>query len=195
MINSIFGRITSKSSSQITIETGGIEWQVLVSQRTSGRIPPVNESGRVLIYLLHREDQLLLYGFGDERERSIFVELQKVGGIGPKQAFRIVGGMTADEFVNALADDDIESFIRVPGLGRKTAQQILLTLKGKLVLEQETGGKDADLEKALVEMGFERKQVEEVLRRSARNTPEGKPLSEEELLKNAIVSLTTGGAK
>ncbi len=117
----------------------------------------MGQSARVYTYLLHREDSMSLYGFCDPAERSLFLDLQKVDGVGPRGAMRILSGIERKEFVEALDRDDVDALSPGPGIGKKTAQKIILTLKGKLTPADGGSGKSSedDIATALVGMGFD----------------------------------------
>jgi Holliday junction DNA helicase RuvA len=134
-----------------------------------------------------------LYGFAGEERRITFLELLKVEGIGPKGALKIMGGIGQDEFEKALESEDLARLEAVPGLGKKTAQKMILALKGKL-----TSAKAApktpygDLVEALTEMGYDRRAAVEALAGAAAELPPGLPEAEKEklLFKEAIVYLS-----
>ncbi len=207
MINSLTGRISGHSESTLLLQTeAGVEWALMVPASTLqqiGNAEGADEEVRLFTYLHHREDQMSLFAFASEAERSVFLDLLKVGGIGPKQALRILSGMSVESFVKCLDAEDIDNLSRIPGLGRKTAQKILLTLRGKLSLQTEskqeqTGGHD-DIVQALVDMGFDRRRSTAAVKKAAAEvaqSPESKsdPGSEErEIFKKAIVTLSAHG--
>ena len=144
-------------------------------------------------WLYHREDQVKLYGFAELERRETFLELLKVEGIGPKGAIKIMGGIGQEELERALENEDLARLEAVPGLGRKTAQRMILTLKGKL-----TSAKTApetpygDLVEALAGMGYDKRAAAEALTRAETELPAETPASEREklLFKQAIVNLS-----
>jgi Holliday junction DNA helicase RuvA len=161
MFNSLHGEITLKAEERLCLLTGGVEWELVVSRRAAERLPPVGQTARVFTHLLHREDSMRLYGFSDQAERALFLDLQKVDGVGPRGAMKILSGIDREKLAQALDRDDVEELSAVPGIGRKTAQKIILTLKGKLTPAEGTAGKSAeeDITAALVGMGFDRKKA------------------------------------
>lgn len=198
MINSISGIITGKDESSVFIETNGIEWQILMPFNSITKMPKSGEEARVLVYLHHREDVMQLYGFSDKRERSLFFDLLKVGGIGPKQAVRILSGIEVDTFIKQLDENDVDALTRLPGLGKKTAQKIVLTLRGKLSFNEETSssGSHGDIINALTDMGFDRKKAESAVRKAAdelsASSDSGNSADfEKDLFKKAIVMLSS----
>ncbi len=159
MINSLYGRVTGKKDGFLFIKTGGVEWELTVSSFSLDQISPVGEDAKIFVYLHHREDQMKLFGFSTEEERSIFMDLLTVDGIGPKQAIKILSGINPSNFIETLEKDDLENLCRIPGLGRKSAQKILLSLKGKLKVNIEERSEYEDIVNALAEMGFDRKEA------------------------------------
>jgi len=158
MWNSISGRITLKEEERVYLQSGDLEWEIHVSRKSSEALPEVGAVARVYTWLLHREDQMKLHGFSDAAERSLFLDLLKVDGVGPKAAMKILSGIDRTAFAEALEKDDVDALSAVPGVGRKTAQKILLALKGKL---SPAGGGvlpiEEDITAALAGMGYDRK--------------------------------------
>ncbi|HCM28381.1 MAG: Holliday junction DNA helicase RuvA [Treponema sp. GWB1_62_6] len=198
MFNSIRGLVTEKRQDAICVETGGIEWDIAVPATDLKSFPPVGGTARVFIWLYHREDQMRLYGFLDDRRRDTFLELQKVEGIGPKAAAKIMGGISQAELERALDSGDVERLEAVPGLGKKTAQKMVLTLKGKLAVtatRPASVAPHAELVDALVGMGYDRKSSSEIIARCVRELETElaaleKAEAEKLLFKRAIVLLS-----
>ena len=166
MIHSLTGRITGKRAAQLLLSSGPIEWALTASQSTLSALPEVGQECRVYTYLHHREDQFYLVGFADEQEKELFLDLIGVSGIGPKQAVRILSGLSAKLLTEAITQEDILTLSKVPGLGKKTAQKMILALKGTLVDQQQrsSGASESDdLVDALVQMGYDRQQVKRAL--------------------------------
>jgi Holliday junction DNA helicase RuvA len=193
MFNSIQGIITEKCADSIRMETAGLEWDIAVPSTDISALPPAGETGRVFTWLYHREVEMRLFGFADDRRRATFLELLKVEGIGPRGALKIMGGIGQEELEAALDNEDLGRLEAVPGLGKKTAQKMLLALKGKLSFskEAETLGPHAELVTALVEMGYDKRQASQALRRAESELPTGTGSTEreQELFKRAIVLL------
>ncbi len=193
MFNSLTGRISGKRPGQLFLETGGIEWDIAMPESSLSRLPESGSDTRVFIYLHHRDDQMRLFGFATPEERALFLELLKVDGVGARQAIRILSGGTIEQFVARLDAGDIDSLAQFPGIGKKTAQKIVLALRGKLSLQgEEPGGGFSELAEALVEMGFDRKRAAESIARvvdEMQQETSGAP-TEEEILKKAIVRLS-----
>jgi Holliday junction DNA helicase RuvA len=193
MFNSIRGVITEKLSDTLMILTGGVEWDISVPATDLGRFGEPGEEGRVFLWLYHREDQMKLYGFIDEKRRATFLELLKVEGIGPKGALKILGGIGQDELEKALEAGDLARLEAVPGLGKKTAQKMILALKGKLAPARTASAAPyGELAAALADMGYDRRAAAEALARAAARLPPGLEGDEKEklLFKEAIVYLS-----
>jgi Holliday junction DNA helicase RuvA len=196
MFNSIRGTITEKNSDTLFILSGGIEWDIAVPATDLARLPPAGEEGRVFTWLYHREDQMKIFGFSDARRRNTFLELLKVEGIGPRGALKILGGIGQEELEKALENEDIGRLEAVPGLGKKTAQKMILALKGRLVhpaaAVQTPYG---ELAEALAGMGYDRKSAAEALGRADAALERGLSGAEREqrLFKQAILYLSGMG--
>ena len=175
MINAIRGNCLSVSDNSIVVLTdGGVEFFLECSLNTTAAFRALSHEEkthvRILTVMTHREDAMTLYGFFEEKERFCFTELQTVPGIGPKGALKILGGITVDDLVLALDTQDVKKLSKVPGLGAKTAQKLILQLRNVLVFdnseEKEGEGKPSrtsqrfsDLISSFTEMGYDRKSV------------------------------------
>jgi Holliday junction DNA helicase RuvA len=192
--NSIQGTLTGKGATKVFLENQGIEYELEVSFNTASALPELGSKVRLYTYLHHREEVMKLYGFLEEAERRLFLDLLKVEGIGPRQALRILSGTTVGAFLRILESEDVKALTRIPGLGMKTAQKVLLSLKGKISLEEEAlPREERDLQVALVEMGFEPSKASDALRRALKECREeglsGEPL-EREAFRRAIVLMS-----
>ncbi len=195
MFNSIRGTVTYKKNGILRILCSGIEWEFAVSSNTMQVFPEPGLEAKVFVYLLHKEDQMKLFGFPTEEDRSLFLDLLKVNGIGPRQAVKILSGVKSEELVPALESGDIDTLSRIPGVGKKTAQKILLTLQGKLTLSQdESAGTAAEVTEALVDMGFDRKKaalvVDAIIKDMSLRSADVLD-HEQEIMKRAIIQLST----
>jgi Holliday junction DNA helicase RuvA len=195
MFNSLRGIINEKRSDTLCLETGGVEWELSVPSSDLSSLPPVGTEGRVYTWLYHKEDQMRLYGFSGERRRSTFLELLKVEGIGPRGAVKIMGGISQEDLEAALETENLSRLEAVPGLGKKTAQKMLLALKGKLTFAKDTpaaSGPYGELVEALAEMGYDRRAAAEALKKAGEALPEDLSGEEKEqrLFREAIVSLS-----
>ena len=197
MFNSIHGKITEKFEGSVYIQSGGIEWDIAIPSTDIARLPSLGEEGRIFTWLYHREDQMKLYGFSGEERRATFLELIKVEGVGPKGALKIMGGIGQEELEKALEAEDLSRLEAVPGLGKKTAQKMILALKGKLA-KPAPQARYGDLVEALAAMGYERKAASDALVKAEAEiqrefpTDAAGPEKEKLLFKQAIVNLTKG---
>lgn len=200
MFNSLRGIITEKRQDALCVATGGIEWEISVPLLDMEALPPPGQEGRLFVWLYHREDQMRLFGFASEERRNAFLELIKVEGIGPRQAVKILSGIGQEELEAALENEDIARLEAVPGLGKKTAQKMILALKGKLAHPEPAAGTGAiheELVNALADMGYDRRTAAEAVDQAARSvnaeTPGGLSAAEREkrIFKQAIVILSS----
>jgi len=182
MFNSLTGEITFKGDERLCLQVGGVEWELTVSRKAVDRLPAAGQVARVYTHLVHREDAMRLYGFADEAERALFLDLQKVDGVGPRGALKMLSGVDREAFAAALDRDDLDALSAVPGVGKKTAQKIILALKGKLTPVGNGKGRpvEEDITTALVGMGFDRKTARSAVA-AALNALSGRKLSGEEL--------------
>jgi len=195
MFNSIRGIVGGKNSESLFLLTGGLEWEITMPATDMEQLSSSGGECRVFTWLYHRDDQMRLFGFADETRRNTFLELLKVEGIGPKGALKIMGGIGQEELERALEAGDLARLEAVPGLGKKTAQKMLLALKGKLVHAAEispSASPYGDLIEALAEMGYERRAAAGAIDRAEKELPAGlsQPEKEKLLFKNAIVYLS-----
>jgi len=195
MFNSIRGIVGGKNSEALFLLTGGLEWEITMPATDMEQLSSSGGECRVFTWLYHRDDQMRLFGFADETRRNTFLELLKVEGIGPKGALKIMGGIGQEELERALEAGDLARLEAVPGLGKKTAQKMLLALKGKLVhtpADSPASSPYGDLIEALAEMGYERRAAAQAIDRAEKDAPAGLSQAEKEklLFKNAIVYLS-----
>ena len=193
MFNSIQGIITEKQEGSVYILSGGIEWDISMPSTDITRLPPVGEEGRLFTWLYHKEDQMKIFGFAAGERRTTFLELLKVEGIGPKAALKILGGIGQEELEEALETENLARLEAVPGLGKKTAQKMILALKGKLATAKTIPESPyGDLVEALADMGYDRKAATEALALAEKELPSDATGAEKEklLFKQAIVNLS-----
>ena len=132
MITHLTGKLAEKHPPQITIDVNGIGYELEVSMQTFYQLPNIGESIHIHTQLIVREDAHLLFGFAGKAERATFRQLVKVSGIGAKTALGILSAFTADELAAAIAQEDIKRLSAAPGIGKKTAERMILELRGKL---------------------------------------------------------------
>ncbi len=177
MIAHLRGKLLAKHPNQAIVETGGVGYDVTISVPTFSDLP--NAGGEVALHIhTHvREDSLALYGFLRAAEKLLFEKLITVSGIGPKLAITILSGMAADEMVGAIRSNDIARLTRIPGIGRKTAERMVLELRDKLP-QAATGEMAAapamtaveeDVLSALMNLGYQRPAAERALAAVSKN--------------------------
>ena len=195
MYNSIRGTVTAKGDHRLHLENQGVEWALEISMMSLHQLPPVNQEARVFTYLHHKEDIMALYGFASEMERTLFLNLITVSGLGPKGALKILSGISVKDFLLHLEREDLNSLSKLPGLGMKTAQKIILQLKGKLISSEEDGavGPHHEIVDALASMGFDRRKAQKAVGELEKDPeileiPES--AKEQELLRRAIMELS-----
>ncbi len=170
MFNSLNGIITAKFPKQVFIDTNGIEWDLCVPDSNLDMLPPVGSEARVFTWLQHTDQLMTLYGFASADERSLFLDLLKVDGVGPKGAVKIMSSVSSSRLMEILENGDLEMLEKIPGVGKKTAGKMILTLKGKLKLSENAGGTVvrvaaaspyADVVSSLASMGYDKRLVEQ----------------------------------
>jgi Holliday junction DNA helicase RuvA len=132
MIGSVRGRIASKLPPQLTVDVGGIGYELEAPMSTFFLLPAVGEEVRLLTHLVVREDAHILYAFGTEDERRLFRSLIKVSGVGPKIALALLSGINVEAFALCVQNEDIAALTRVPGIGRKTAERLVVEMRDRL---------------------------------------------------------------
>jgi Holliday junction DNA helicase RuvA len=170
MFNSLTGIITGKFPKQVFIDTNGVEWDLCVPDSNLDMLPPVGNEARVFTWLQHTDQLMTLYGFASADERSLFLDLLKVDGVGPRGAVKIMSSVSSSRLTEILENGDLEMLEKIPGVGKKTAGKMILTLKGKLKLSENAGGTVvrvaaaspyADVVSSLASMGYDKRLVEQ----------------------------------
>jgi len=165
MIGRLRGTLLAKQPPQVLVEAGGVGYEVDVPMSTLYALPALGAEVTLLTHLVVREDAQLLYGFATDRERSTFRELLRISGVGPKVALAVLSGLSTDDLARAVAMQDTALLTRVPGVGKKTAERLLLELKGRLadalpgVGSTVAGGASADVMAALVALGYNEREA------------------------------------
>lgn len=174
MIGSLRGKLIDKRPNQVLLEVGGVGYQVQVPLSTFASLGALHAETTLLTYTHVREDTLALYGFLTAREKQCFELLISASGVGPALALKILSGMTLDDLVPAIRKGDLVQLVRIPGVGRKTAERIVVELRDKLVAIDvpETGKPasrsqlEADVVSALVNLGYDGRLVEKALEKA-----------------------------
>jgi len=135
MIASLSGKVQERGVDHAVIECGGVGYRVAASTHTLGKLPPVGKQASVLTHLILRDDGAHLYGFTAAEERELFLGLISVSGVGPKMALAVLSGSTVQDTRLAIASGDVKRFQVVPGIGRKTAERVIVELRERIAGE------------------------------------------------------------
>jgi Holliday junction DNA helicase RuvA len=202
MIGRIRGTLVHKQAPEILVEVGGVGYELQVPMTTLFQLPELGSEVSLVTHFVVREDAQLLYGFVEERDRSLFRQLIKVSGIGPRLALTILSGMDAHSFAHCVQRDDISSLIALPGVGKKTAERLLIEMRDKLQdwlvrVEGAPEGVDeqakvvsmsdvvADAEGALISLGYKPQEAA----RMVASVNDDSVLDSEELIRRALKSM------
>jgi len=132
VIGRLSGTIVEKLPPEILIECAGVGYEVTMPMTSIYGLPEVNEEAIIYTHFVVREDAQLLYGFANKTERKLFRLLIKVNGVGPKLALAVLSAMSADQFVSCVRNDDISGIVKIPGVGKKTAERLLIEMRDRL---------------------------------------------------------------
>ena len=196
MIGQLRGRLAEKRPNQVLVDVGGVGYVVQVPLSTYAALGELHTEVTLLIHTHVREDMLSLYGFLSSREKHFFEMLLSASGVGPSLALKILSGMSVEELVPAIRGSDLGRLTKIPGVGRKTAERIVVELKDKLdavTVEVERpaasspAGVEADVVSALVNLGYEARAAESAVTDARRENGAG---NFEELLRTSLQSLS-----
>jgi holliday junction DNA helicase RuvA len=189
MIGAVRGRITSKTPPQLTVDVGGLGYELEAPMSTFYGLPAVGEEVSLLTHLVVREDAHVLYAFATAEERRLFRSLIKVSGVGPKIALALLSGLSVAAFTRCVQSEDVAALTRVPGVGRKTAERLIVEMRDRLAAPESPGTEAAPAEtgaqgealSALLALGY---RPAEALRLLKAAGPGGG--STEELIRRAL---------
>ena len=192
MIGFVRGKLVVKTPPHLTVDVGGVGYDIEAPMSTFYTLPSVGADVRLLTHLVVREDAHILYGFGTQEERALFRNLLKVSGVGPKIALAILSGVSVEGFAMCVKSQDAASLTKIPGVGRKTAERLLIEMRDRLDALEEAAAKGApamsDQSKpegeawnALVALGYKPAEVTAMLKPFA-----GSGGSTEELIRRAL---------
>jgi Holliday junction DNA helicase RuvA len=194
MIAHLRGKLLAKHPNQAVVETAGVGYDVTISVPTFSDLPALGAEVALHIHTHVREDQIALYGFLRPSEKLLFEKLITVSGIGPKLAITILSGMAADEMVGAIRGNDIARLTRIPGIGRKTAERMVLELRDRLPeagpatpVAPSLNATEEDVLSALLNLGYQRAAAEKALGAVTRN---GKSGSFDAMFRDALAALS-----
>ena len=170
MIGKLTGTLLEKNPPEVLVDCAGVGYEVQVPMGTFYNLPAVGERVSLLTQFIVREDAQLLYGFATAPERAAFRQLIKVSGVGPRMALGILSGMGVDDLAQAITLQEVGRLVKVPGIGKKTAERLLLELKGKLGADigsaphQASSAAQADILQALLALGYSDKDAAAALK-------------------------------
>jgi Holliday junction DNA helicase RuvA len=177
MIGFLRGRLIAKHPPGLVIEVGGVGYEVEAPMSTFYGLPAVGAEVQLYTHLVVREDAHILFGFATERERRLFRELLKVSNVGPKLALALLSGMTVENFLLCIETQDVDALVRIPGVGRKTAERLLIEMKDRIkslgalpgvttvpaALEAPSGAQ-AEAYSALIALGYKPAEVTRLMK-------------------------------
>ncbi len=198
MIGRIRGTLVDKKPPEIQIDVAGICYEVQVPMSTLYQLPELGKELTLHTHFVVREDAQLLYGFFEEQDKSMFRSLIKINGVGPKMALGILSSMQANEFVRAVRSNDINAMVKMPGIGKKTAERLLIEMRDRLKDwddDTEAGSTQApvsasitnDAETALVSLGYKPQQAAHAIAAVLKANPE--ITGSEELIRRSLKSM------
>ena len=199
MIAYLSGKLKEKEANTAIIDVGGVGYQATISQSTYYELGEIDSDISLRIYTYVREDTLQLFGFITMRERGLFLKLITVSGIGPKLAITMLSGMGADEIIGSIQTDNLVNLTSIPGIGKKTAERLVIELRDKLD-EIATDGKGAasaamasnsgsggqiydDALSALINLGYQQNDAAKALKKAAQ---EGTEMNVQKLLRRGL---------
>ena len=189
MIGKLTGTLADKNPPQVLVDCHGVGYEVDVPMSTFYNLPHTGEQVSLLTHFVVREDAQILYGFGTAGERETFRQLIKISGVGPRTALSVLSGMSVAEIAQAVTAQDAGRLVKVPGIGKKTAERLLLELKGKLgadlggAMGAPRSDAQADILQALLALGYSDREASAALKA----LPEGVGVSEG--IKSALKAL------
>ena len=195
MIAHLRGKLLGKHPNQAIVETAGVGYDLTISVPTFSDLPDVGAEVALHVHTHVREDAIALYGFARASEKLLFEKLITVSGIGPKLAITILSGMASDEMVGAIRGNDVARLTRIPGIGKKTAERMVLELRDKLpqagpvtvAVASTMSAVEEDVLSALVNLGYQRAAAEKALAVAAKN---GRGGSFDALFREALAALS-----
>jgi Holliday junction DNA helicase RuvA len=205
MIGRIRGTLVHKQPPDILVDVSGVGYEVQVPMTTLFQLPQLGDEVSLVTHFVVREDAQLLYGFIDERDRRLFRQLIKVSGVGPKLALTILSGMDSGSFARCVQRDDISSLVALPGVGKKTAERLLVEMRDKLKdwlgsdevqgslvaggeMRAPAANNVADAEGALIALGYKPQEASRMV--AAVN--DDSVASSEDLIRRALKSVVKG---
>jgi len=204
MIAQLRGTLADKRPNQILVDVGGVGYLVHIPVSTFYALGDLHSNVTLLIHTQVREDAISLYGFLSSREKHLFELLISASGVGPVLALKILSGMSVDDLVPAVRSGDLVRLTRIPGVGRKTAERIVVELRDKLAAMETpeasrapiaAKGAAADVVSALLNLGYEQHTAEQAVEHAGKNGASTLPESFETLLRAALQELSAPAQK
>jgi len=173
LIGRLTGKLVGKHPPQVLVDVGGVAYELDVPMSTFYGLPATGDAVTLFTHLSVKEDSHTLYGFATLEERSAFRQLIRISGIGPRTALAVLSGLSVSELAQAVSLQDVTRLTKVPGIGKKTSERLLLELKGKLGMLGATAGveKASDVLNALLALGYSEKEALAATRDLAPGTP------------------------
>jgi Holliday junction DNA helicase RuvA len=196
MIGLLRGRLLEKRPNQVILDVGGVGYLVAVPLSTFAALGELHAEVTLLIHTHVREDALALYGFLSQREKHLFELFLGASGVGPSLALKILSGMNVDELVPAIRTGDLSRLTRIPGVGRKTAERMVVELKDKLEnvaaevakpVTASIAGAEADVKSALINLGYDERAADAAVAEAKRKAGTA---NFEKLLREALATLS-----
>ena len=178
MIGRIAGRLIEKHPPQVLVECGGVAYEIDVPMSTFYNLPRTGDEVTLLTHLVVREDAHLLFGFLTTAERGAFRQLLKISGVGPKVALAVLSGLSVDDLAAAVASQDAARLTKVPGIGKKTAERLVLELRDKIAFaptpvsaDGNAGAARADVVNALLALGYNEREAQAAVKQLPADVP------------------------
>jgi holliday junction DNA helicase RuvA len=197
MYQYLAGKLVEKTATMIVVDVNGVGYELPIPVSTFGALPEIGQNIRILTHYVVREDFQALYGFYTEEERQLFRMLLSISGIGPKSALTVLSGITIQEFKRAIVDGDVVTLTSIPGIGRKTAERLVIELREKILVgdRKQTGSAvDAlhgqsdlmeDSLRALVELGYKKQAAQAAIQKAVKQLDKAK-LTVPELVRTSL---------
>lgn len=209
MIGFLRGRILDKQPPWLLLDVNGVGYEIEASMNTFYKLPEVGAELGLHTHFVVREDAQLLYGFADQQEKQLFRSLIKVNGVGPKMALGILSGISAEAFIRTVHNEDTTALVRVPGVGKKTAERLIVEMKDRLnqlqlptltelelssgnlpVAEAVATDHRAEAESALIALGYKPQQATRAIEQATKAVGDG--AATEDLIRQALKTMVTG---
>jgi Holliday junction DNA helicase RuvA len=199
MIGFLRGKLVLKQPPQLVMDVGGVGYELDAPMSTFYNLPPVGTELSLFTHLVVREDAHILFGFGSDRERRMFRELLKVSGVGPKLALGLLSGISVDSFLLCIEAGDADTLVKIPGVGRKTAERLIVEMRDRakafgeisfavangVVGQVSIGGAQAEAFSALVALGYKPVEITRLLK-----SVDASATTTEDLIRHALKAAT-----